>query len=254
MNKLSKIVLVSSLSILGGVITLGGVVLAQEIDSNQVENSNSDAQESRQINPRVQSRPLERKSLSTESKDMSSQAGEKRSQNIEQRELNIAERTANREQRIKDRCENVGMKIMRHQSVFKSRSQGRIVKYNQVTNRLELVSNRLAEKEVDVTTYNSYISELKAKIADLNNLNQDYIQLFGSKANTGEFCNNKEQLATEVDTRKSKLQLVISKDKEIRMYIKETILPYLKSIKPEENSTESTSSSDESNSSMTTVQ
>jgi hypothetical protein len=213
MNKLSKIALVSSLSILGGIIAFGGVVLAQEPSSTTVENYNPETQ------------------------NISTKSGEKRMQNMEQRKLNIAERTANKEQRVKDRCEAVGMRIVKHQEIFTSKSQARLTKYSQITTRLEAISTRLAEKNIDITNYNSYITELKAKTTALNALNQDYIQLFGSKANTGEFCNNKEQLVTEIEARKAKLQLVITKDKEIRMYIKDTILPYLKSIKTESAST-----------------
>lgn len=252
MNKLSKIAIVSSLSILGGMIAFGGVVLAQEPSSTPVENTNPETKEAPQTNttnpnPRLKSRDSERKSAPTENKEITSQASEKRTQNMEQRELNVVERTANREQRIKDRCEAVGMRIVNHQKMFTSKSQARLTKYNQITTRLETVSTRLVEKEVDVIIYNSYITELKAKIAALNTLNQEYTQLFGSKANTGEFCNNKEQLATEVETRKSKLQAVIAKDKEIRMYIKDTILPYLKSIKPAPTNTEASTSGTPSN-------
>jgi len=252
MNKLSKIAIVSSLSILGGMIAFGGVVLAQEPSSTPVENTNLETKEAPQTNttkpnPRLKNRDSERKSAPTENKEITSQASEKRTQNMEQRELNVAERTANREQRIKDRCEAVGMRIVNHQKMFTSKSQARLTKYNQITTRLETVSTRLAEKGVDVITYNSYITELKAKIDALNTLNQDYTQLFGSKANTGEFCNNKEQLATEVETRKSKLQVVIAKDKEIRMHIKDTILPYLKSIKPAPTNTEASTSGTPSN-------
>lgn len=238
MNKLSKIAIVSSLSILGVILSVGGVIFAQETNSEPVDMPPSETKEAPQGvpsrgNPNQRNRAMERRANPSESKDNSPQAIEQRANNMEQRELNVAERTANREQRIKDRCEAVGMRILNHQEMFTSKSQARLTKYNQITTRLETVSTRLAEKGVDVITYNSYITELKSKITALNTLNQEYTQLFGSKANTGEFCNNKEQLATEVETRKAKLQLVIAKDKEIRMYIKETILPYLKSIKPE---------------------
>ncbi|MEX0596966.1 MAG: hypothetical protein WD512_10750, partial [Candidatus Paceibacterota bacterium] len=173
-------------------------------------------------------------SATQEREDILNQNPEIRAANMEKRDANVSVNQEQRTQKIKERCDNVGMKIVEHQNKFKPKSQGRIVKYNQVTIRLEAVSTKLAEKGVDIATYNSYLVELKSKINALNTLNQDYIQLFGAKSNTGEFCNNKEQLSTEVDTRKAKLQLVISKDKEIRMYIKETILPYLRSIKPQE--------------------
>lgn len=238
MNKLSKIAIVSSLSVLGLMIAFGGVVLAQEAESQPVEKTNSETQEAPKNNPskpdpRLRSKNIDKESRSTEQKEDLPKSGESRTTKTEQRELNITEKTANREQKIQERCEAVGMKILNHQENFKSKSQGRITKYNQITTRLETVSTKLAEKGVDVGTYNSYLVELKVKITALNTANQGYIQLFGTKANTGEFCNNKVQLATEVDTRKIKLQAIIAKDKEIRIYIKDTIIPYLKSIKSE---------------------
>lgn len=244
MNKLSKIAIISSLSILTGIIAVRGVVLAQEPESQSTEKINSETQEApknnpSKPNPRLRSKNIDKESRPTEQKEDLPKSGELKNQKIEKvekvdkKELDVVEKTANREQKIQERCESVGIKIVRHQNIFKSKSQGRITKYNQITTRLETVSTKLAEKGVDVAIYNSYLVELKAKITALNTANQEYIQLFGTKANTGEFCNNKAQLATEVETRKAKLQAIIAKDKEIRMYIKDTIIPYLKSIKPE---------------------
>lgn len=238
MNKLSKITLVSSLSVLVSVVVISGVVIAQEPNTEPMKDDMSpmttEAPQIKErpirVNSNAQNRNVERQSTSSQNPNVSTQ-------NIEKRQSNIITNQEQRATRIKERCENVGMKIVEHQNKFKSKSQGRITKYNQITNRLETVSTKLAEKGIDITTYNSYLVELKSKINALNTLNQDYILLFGSKANTGEFCNNKEQLSTEVDTRKAKLQLVIDKDKEIRMYIKDTIIPYLKSIKPQEQTT-----------------
>jgi hypothetical protein len=238
MNKLSKIALVSSLSVLVSVVVISGVVIAQEPNTEPMKDDMSpittEAPQTKErpirVNPNAQTRNIERQTKQAESQNISAQ-------NIEKRQSNIITNQEQRAQRIKERCENVGMKIVEHQNKFKSKSQGRIVKYNQITTRLETVSTKLAENGVDVTAYNSYLVELKSKINALNTLNQDYIQLFGSKANTGEFCNNKEQLSIEVDTRKAKLQLVIDKDKEIRMYIKDTIIPYLRSIRPQTQTT-----------------
>lgn len=240
MNKFYKIVLISIIFVLVGTINFLGVSLAQESSLTPLDNSNQDTKESPQTNnvnpnPRFKNKDLEKKSSPTDTKDISSKASEKRNENVDKRELNLAERAANREQRIKDRCELVGSRILKHQENFTSQSQTRFNKYNKITTRLEAVSTSLIEKGVDVSVYNSYITELKSKIIVLSTLNQDYIQLFGSKANTGEFCNNKEQLVAEIQDRKSKLQLVIAKDKEIKIYIRDTILPYLKSIKTESN-------------------
>jgi hypothetical protein len=182
------------------------------------------------VNSNVQNRNVERQTKQSESSNVSTQ-------NIEKRQSNIITNQEQRATRIQERCESFGIRIVNHQNIFRVKSQGRITKYNQITNRLETVSTKLAEKGVDIATYDSYLVELNSKINSLNILNQDYIQLFGSKANTGEFCNNKEQLSTEVDTRKAKLQLVIDKDKEIRMYIKDIIIPYLRSIKPQTQTT-----------------
>jgi hypothetical protein len=238
MNKLSKIVLVSSLSVLLSVVVISGVVIAQEPNTEPMKDDMSpmttEAPQTKErpirVNSNVQNRNVERQTKQSESSNVSTQ-------NIEKRQSNIITNQEQRATRIQERCESFGIRIVNHQNIFRVKSQGRITKYNQITNRLETVSTKLAEKGVDIATYDSYLVELNSKINSLNILNQDYIQLFGSKANTGEFCNNKEQLSTEVDTRKAKLQLVIAKDKEIRMYIKDTIIPYLKSIKPQEQTT-----------------
>jgi hypothetical protein len=234
MNKLSKIALVSSLSILVSVVAISGVVIAQEPNTEPVKDDMTPIMmEAPQTKERPARTNSNSKARNTENQDMPTQNAGIRTSNMEKREANVASNQEQRTQRIKERCEKVGMKIVEHQNKFKSKSQGRIVKYNQITTRLETVSTKLAEKGVDVATYNSYLVELRSKINALNTLNQDYIQLFGTKSNTGEFCNNKEQLSTEVDTRKEKLQLIIAKDKEIRMYIKDTIIPYLRIIKPQ---------------------
>ena len=258
MNKLSKTAIVSSLSVLGGVMAFGGVVLAQDSTTATVESSDLETKESSQTNStqpnlRLKNRSSERRSLSNKSNDISSQAGEKRSMATEENQSNASLKNISREQKIKDRCDIVGIRVVNHQSKFAIQSQTRITKYNQITVRLESLKTKLEEKGVDVITYNSYITELKSKITALNTLNQDYITLFQSKPYPSDFCRAKDSLYTEVETRKSNLQLIISQDKEIRMYIKYTILPYLRSIKPEGNNTES-SSADTSNSSMTTVQ
>ena len=237
MNKLYKIALVSSLSVL----VISGVVIAQEPNTEPVKDDMSpmttedpqSKERPNRANSNLRDRSIERGSIPSENRAIPTQNPETRVSNMEKREANIATNQEQRATRIQERCQNVGMKIVEHQTKFKSKSQGRITKYNQITNRLETFSTKLAEKGVDVITYDSYLVELNSKINSLNTLNQDYIQLFGSKANTGEFCNNKEQLSTEVDTRKTKLQLVIAKDREIRIYIKDTVIPYLRSIKPQ---------------------
>lgn len=252
MNKLSKIAIISSLSVLGAVTTVNGVLFAQEDNATPAQEIPVESGDRRAPMRDREDPSRQRQNNQRAAPPMQNRGDEIKEKSPEQRVGSQNNRTSiltseQREQKIKERCEAVGMKILNHQNNFKSKSQARLTKYNQITTRLETVSTRLAEKGVDVITYNSYITELKAKITALNTANQEYVQLFGTKANTGEFCNNKEQLATEVETRKSKLQEVIAKDKEIRMYIKDTMLPYLKSIKPAPTNTEASTSGAPSN-------
>jgi len=242
MNKLSKIAIISSLLIIGGVISVSGIVLAQDDTNNQTQETPVEGRDRRapmrnredSSNQRQDSQRLSPQSQSANRETIESVPAQ-RITNQENRTSPQSTLTSEqREQKIKERCEAVGMRILNHQRNFTSKSQVRIAKYNKFTTRLEKVSNKLVERGVDVTTYNSYISELKNKITTMNVANQEYIQLFGTKVNTGEFCNNQTQLATEVDIRKSKLQSVIVKDREIRIYIKDTIIPYLRSIRPQE--------------------
>lgn len=255
MNKLSKIAIISSLSVLGAVTTVNGVLFAQEDNTTPAQEIPVESRDRRAPMRDRENPSRQRQDNQRATPPMQNRGDEIKEKSPEQRAVNQDNKNSQpsiltseqREQKIKERCEAVGMKILNHQNNFKSKSQARLTKYNQITTRLETVSTRLAEKGVDVITYNSYITELKAKITALNTANQEYVQLFGTKANTGEFCNNKEQLAAEVETRKSKLQEVIAKDKEIRMYIKDTMLPYLKSIKPAPTNTEASTSGAPSN-------
>ena len=78
---------------------------------------------------------------------------------------------------------------------------------------MEGVSIKLADLGVDVTIYNGYVVEVKSKVTDLNTLTQEYI----ASLNTDviQLC-NKDQAAAELNTRKAKLNVIITQDKSIR--------------------------------------
>jgi|694.fasta_scaffold05653_18 hypothetical protein len=253
MNKLLKISLISGIVVSVGITSFGKAVFAQESSSEAVQNTNSETKDDPQTtrgksNQDLRSSPVGKKPLPSDTQDMSSRSTEQKRQDVGQRDLNVVGKNADREKKIKEKCDSVGVKIVNHQDLFKSKSQDRIAKYNQIVSRLDSFSLKLSENGVDVSTYNSYVSELKLKIDAFSMLNQNYTILFTSKANTGEFCNNKERLSTEVDVRKERLQLVIEKDKEIRTYIKDTIVSYLKTVKPERDNVSNPNKPNTSNS------
>lgn len=136
-----------------------------------------------------------------------------------------------REKKIKDKCQEISNKIAEHQNELKAKAEKRLGKYNKIIARLEAVSIKLVDLGVDVTIYNGYVAEVKSRVAELNTLTQTYI----ASLNTDviQLC-NKDQAAAELNTRKAELKVIITQDKSIRSYIKETIIPYLRSIKPEQ--------------------
>ena len=241
MNNLSKIILISSLSILSGFIIVSHTVVAQEenIPISQ-ENSNP-----KRDNPRTQKQNVAQDTVQTQDT-----SGDNTAQNPRQR-VNAQDSslpTTPPTDRKDLRCQNYFVpRIQNHQNTFNSKSQGRVTKYNQIATRLENVSIKLVERGVDVATYNSYITELKAKINSLDTLNQEYIALFGANTNIEEFCNDKEKRSSEMEVRKEKLKLVIAQDKEIRMYIKDTIIVYLRSVNPQTNAPDSSLSTPPTN-------
>ena len=237
MNKLSKIILISSFSILSGLIVVKHTVTAQEESlptSQEMPNRNRD-------NARTQKQNVAQDTVQTQDT-----SGENTAQNPRQRvNTQDSSLTTTPPTDRKDlRCQIYFVpRINNHQNIFKSKSRGRIAKYDQVVTRLENISTKLVEKGVDITTYNSYIAELKSKINSFNIVNEEYIALLEANTNTETLCNDREQMSSQIKIRKEKLQLVIAKDKEIRMYIKDTIIVYLRSLQTQTNTSGLESSS-----------
>lgn len=136
-----------------------------------------------------------------------------------------------REKRIKDKCQEISNRIAEHQNELKAKAEKRLGKYNKIIIRLEAVSIKLADLGVDVSIYNGYVAEVKSRVNELNQLTNVYIASLAS--DTIQLC-NKDKAGTELNTRKSDLRVIIAQDKAVRSYIKETIIPYLRSIKPQQ--------------------
>lgn len=237
MNKLYRIILISIFSILSVPIIIQHTVVAQEANlptSQEMPNRSRD-------NTRTQNQNVVQDTVQPQ--DMSDKSN---AQNLRQR-INAQDSsisTTPPTDRKDLRCQSYFVpRIINHQNIFKSKSQGRIAKYSQVLTRLENISTKLVEKGVDITTYNSYIAELKSKTDALNIINEEYISLLESNTNIATLCNDREQMSSQIKTRKEKLQLVIDKDKEIRMYIKDTIIVYLRSLQTQTNTSGLESSS-----------
>ena len=156
-----------------------------------------------------------------------------------------------REKKIKDKCQEISNKITQHQNELKAKAEKRLGKYNKIIARLQSVSVKLAELGVDVSTYNGYVSEVNSRVTDLNTYTQKYIASLQS--DSAQLC-TKDKAATDLNTRKADLKVIIGKDKAIRTYIKETIIPYLRSIKPQQPaSTESGNTTTPTNTVPTTT-
>jgi histone H1/5 len=136
-----------------------------------------------------------------------------------------------REKKIKDKCQEISNKIAQHQNELKAKAEKRLGKYNKIITRLEAVSIKLADLGVDVTMYNGYVVEVKSRVSNLNTLTQTYIASLST--DVVQLC-NKDQAAAELNARKAELKAIVAQDKSIRSYIKETIIPYLRSIKPQQ--------------------
>jgi predicted nuclease with TOPRIM domain len=136
-----------------------------------------------------------------------------------------------REKKIKDKCQEISNKIAEHQNELKVKAQERLGKYNKIIARLEAVSTKLATLGVDITTYNGYVVEVKSRVDGLNQLTNTYIASLQS--DTTQLC-TKDKAAIDLNTRKTDLNIIIAQDRAIRSYIKDTIIPYLRSIKPQQ--------------------
>ena len=249
MNKLSKIVLVSSLSILSGVIVVHQTVLAQE----------DNAVTPQEMPSRERGRNMEMERAAPPSKNRENtriqrQNTENPSPQTRDRNSEIPERTMNqrvntqdnqlskpaimtaeeREQKIKERCETINAKIASHKEKFELKSQNRLNKYNKLISRLESISQKLSEKEVDVTEYNNYISELLSKVDSLTFAVQNYIR--NSQLESATVCSGQKPSET-IQSKRESLQTIITQDRALRSYIKDTIIPYLRSVKPQKETT-----------------
>jgi DNA repair exonuclease SbcCD ATPase subunit len=136
-----------------------------------------------------------------------------------------------REKRIKDKCQEISNRIAEHQNELKAKAEKRLGKYNKIIIRLEAVSVKLVDLGVDMSTYNGYVAEVKSRVNELNQLTNVYIASLAS--DNIQLC-NKDTAGIELNTRKSDLKVIIAQDKAVRSYIKETIIPYLRSIKPQQ--------------------
>jgi hypothetical protein len=239
MNKLSKIAIVSSLSIIGGVISVSGVVLAQDDTNNQAQETSVESKDRRApmrdgIDQRRQRQDNQR--LAPQSQSVNREVIESEpAQRITNQENRSAPPSVltpeQKEQRIRERCTVITNRISQHKEQFQIRSQNRLDKYNKLSARLEITSQKLSEKGVDVSQYNSYIDELVNKINSVDASIQQYIQVSSDEVNS--ICSNQNP-AESINTKREALQSIISQERELRIYIKDTIIPYLRSIRPQE--------------------
>lgn len=136
---------------------------------------------------------------------------------------------SNKEQRMMDQCEKISSNISQHKERFNAKSEIRMKVYNKVVARLEIVSNRLNATGVDTNVLNTYITEIKTKITALEG---DSISYSNSLTlNSSELC-EQEDIQNTLDAKKQELQAIIEQDKGIRRMIRDTIVPYLKTLRP----------------------
>jgi hypothetical protein len=251
MNKLSKIVLLYSISILSTVIVVNQTVLAQE--DNAVisqETPNREIDENMEMERTATPSGI-RESAVMQRKNTENLVPKTRDRNIDISDMNQRVNSKNnrlakpdtitteeREQKIKERCETINAKIVTHKEKFALKSQNRLNRYNKLISRLEVISQKLSEKEIDVTEYNKYIAELVSKVDSLNLVIQNYIQ--NSQLESASICSNQKP-SDFISTKKESLQVIITQDKALRSYVKDTIIPLLRSIKPQEDATTSDS-------------
>lgn len=257
--------------VLGGAILFGGVTYAQENKQpnprmRSIERQNAPQLEKSIVNPDTEKNEVD--SVGQESESERNKSGqetrppkprsleesvdleEKSQRNRQEKEPKDDSEPQSilskddREERIKNRCSQVTQKLDSHQKEFDSRSKQRLVKYIKVVERLESISLKLAESGVDVSQYNNYVAELKLKVDDFDALVKTYVSSLESQKST--LCSS-EKPSSNLDTKKSELQSIIKKDKEIRMYIKDTIISYLRTIKPVDEDSDNTSNQNTNN-------
>jgi hypothetical protein len=240
MNKLSKIAIFSSLSIFGALTSVNGLLLAQEdvVTSTQevpVESKDRRTPMRDRENPSRQRQDIQRSSPPEQNRreEIKEKALEQRVINQDSRPSSQASLSPEqRAQKIKERCEFITNKISQHKEQFKIRSQDRLNKYNKLSARLEMTSQKLSERGVDVSQYNGYIDELVNKINSVDASIQQYIQSSGD--DLASICANQKPTES-INTKREALKSIISQEREIRVYIKDTIIPYLRSIRPQES-------------------
>lgn len=239
MNKLSKIAIVSSLSILGAVTTVNGILFAQEDNATPAQEIPVENQDKR-APMRDRATPIrQRQDNQRATPPMQNRGDEIKEKSPEQRVVNQDNKNSQpsiltseqREQKIKERCELITSKISQHKEQFQIRSKNRLDKYNKLSARLEITSQKLSERGVNVSQYNSYIDELVNKISSLDASIQQYNQSLVD--DVASICANQKPTES-IDTKREALKSIISQDREIRVYIKDTITPYLRSIRPQE--------------------
>lgn len=145
--------------------------------------------------------------------------------NVEVMNINSQER----EERIRARCELVSSNIQQHQNRFTNKSDTRITVYTKIVTRLQGVSTRLSETGTDVSQLNNYITDIQGKLSTLEDASNLYSQSL--KTDSTELC-SQDNIKTVIDTKKQELQSIIAQDRAIRQIIRETVVPYLKSLRP----------------------
>lgn len=250
MNRLSKIAIISSLSIFGALTTVSGLILAQEdtaTPTQEIPVESKDRIDPMRDNPRTQRQDSQRVAPS-----MQNRGEEIRDTTLIQRVANQDNRPSSqpaltpeqREQKIRERCELITNRISQHKEQFQIRSQSRLDIYNVLLTRLESISQRLSDKGVEVTQYNSYIDELVDKINELDMSIQEYIQGLGSEETL--ICSNQKPTES-INKRREALKSIISQEREIRVYIKDTIILYLRSVNPQTTAPDSSLSTPSTN-------
>lgn len=157
---------------------------------------------------------------------------------FEKEEISLQER----EQRIIERCEIVSSNILRHQDRFIQKSTTRVNVYNKVITRLETISKKLTDSGVDTSLINTYISDIKLKVLALESSSKTYLDSF---KNSAELC-GKTGIKNIIETKKQDLKAVTEQDRVIRRMIRDTIVPYLKTLRPISGEQSESQTSDES--------
>ena len=248
MNRLSKIAIISSLSIFGALTTVSGLILAQEDTATPIQEipvKSKDRIDPMRDNPRTQRQDSQRVAPSMQNRGVIESEPSQRVTNQDNRPSSQPALTPEqREQKIRERCELITNRISQHKEQFQIRSQSRLDIYNVLLTRLESISQRLSDKGVEVTQYNSYLDELVGKINELDMSIQEYIQGLGSEEAL--ICSNQKPTES-INKRRDALKSIISQEREIRVYIKDTIILYLRSVNPQTTAPDSSLSTPSTN-------